>query len=211
MGTTRSGGTGTPATRYLYMSACCSSSSYCAGVNGSGLAHLPLSCASSAIPPPPAAALPLHQHRHATTLELRTGQTNKTTTEEQRRVVVARCLRGGERGGAAAEGEERGGGDGGAVVAPSSSCRGMRGIRHRHLSLSLAMCLLPAAGRALFNELSLERERERRASSLVRCFASPSRALPFLRALARAASLSGSPCACAGRGWVAAAWRARAV
>jgi len=37
----RSGKTGTPATRYLYMSAWCSSSSYCAPVKGAGLAaHL---------------------------------------------------------------------------------------------------------------------------------------------------------------------------
>jgi hypothetical protein len=73
MGTTRSGGTGTPATRYLYMSACCSSSSYCAGVNGSGLVHLPLNCAS----PPP---LPLHQHtcRHVV-------RSKENRTNEQRR------------------------------------------------------------------------------------------------------------------------------
>jgi hypothetical protein len=146
MGTTRSGGTGTPATRYLYMSACCSSSSYCTGVNGSGLAHLLLICASSANPPAAAAALPLHQHTDATTLEPRTGQTNKTMTEEQRGVVVARCLRGGERGGAAAEGEERGGGGGGAGVAASSSCRGKRGIMHRHLSC-LSRAVLAPRGR----------------------------------------------------------------
>jgi hypothetical protein len=60
MGSTRSGGTGTPATRYLIMSAYCSSSSYCADMNSTGLAaHLTLICAFSTYPSPP--PLVLHQ------------------------------------------------------------------------------------------------------------------------------------------------------
>jgi hypothetical protein len=55
-----------------------------------------------------------------------------------------------ERGGAA-EGEEGGGGGGGAVV---GACRGKRGIRHRHLSLSLSRAACsPRPAAPLFNEL----------------------------------------------------------
>ena len=86
MGTTRSGGTATPATRYLYMSACCSSSSYCAGVNGTGLAaHLAPTGASSAGPPPP---LALHRaaKKHATT----SAPTKNQQKSEQHHAIKGR-------------------------------------------------------------------------------------------------------------------------
>jgi hypothetical protein len=52
MGRRRSGGTGTPAMRYLYMSACCSSSAHCAAVKTAA----PRGCCWCGYPPTPVAA-----------------------------------------------------------------------------------------------------------------------------------------------------------
>lgn len=70
-------------------------------------------------------------------MEPRHAQARKKTSEEPRTGWwMDGYLRG--EGGGAAEGEEGGGGGrGGAAVA----CRGKRGIRHRHLSLSAAVSL----------------------------------------------------------------------
>lgn len=107
-------------------------------------------------------------------MEPRHAQARKKTSEEPRTGWwMDGYLRG--EGGGAAEGEEGGGGGrGGAAVA----CRGKRGIRHRHLSLSAAV------------SLSRTQHTTRKPSPCARSLASPRRS--------HGSVFNGVPCGLAG-------------